>query len=116
VRGLNVLLAVLAFGLGTFAHAHAAGRNDIPGCYAWAKLETERPALSGRELVVIIDETMHMNESLQRSAWDHVIRYLRPGDSVRLYQFSAFLQEHYLRLQFAGVLEPPLEGRVRGRQ
>jgi len=37
------------------------------------------------------------------------------GDSVRLYQFSAFLQEHYLSLQFAGLLEPPLEGRVRGR-
>jgi len=115
VRGGRRLLAVLAFSLAALAPAHAAERNDIPSCYAWAKLEAERPALSGRELVVIIDQTVHMNEPLQRSAWEHVIRYVRPGDSVRLYQFSAFLQEHYLSLQFAGLLEPPLEGRVRGR-
>jgi len=114
MRGINRWLAALALGV-LWMPAHAAERNDIPSCYAWAKLEAEQPAPSGRELVVIVDQTVHINEPLQRSAWDHIIRYVKPGDSVRLYQFSAFLQEHYLSLQFAGLLEPPLEGRVRNR-
>jgi len=113
MRRLRGWLAVLILGSGM--PAHAAERNDLHSCYTWAKLEAEQPAASGRELVVIIDQTVHINEPLQRSAWEHVIRYVKPGDSVRLYQFSAFLQEHYLRLQFAGLLEPPLEGRVRNR-
>jgi len=118
MRGVGRWVASLALGVGAFGWmlpAHATERNDIPSCYAWAKLQAQQPAPSGRELVVIIDQTVQMNEALQRSAWDHVVRYVRPGDSVRLYQFSAFLQDHYLRLQFAGLLESPLEGRVRNR-
>jgi len=113
MHGIRYWLAVLIFGSGMLAHA--AERNDIPSCYAWAKLEAEQPAPSGRELVVIIDQTVQMEEPLQRKAWEHITRYLRPGDSVRLYQISAFLQDYYMRLQFAGLLEPPLEGRVRNR-
>jgi len=110
----TVITAVLGLGV-VSASAHAAERNDIPSCYAWAKLDAQQPAPSGRELVVIIDQTVHMNEALQKSAWAHVNRYVRPGDTVRLYQFSAFLQDHYLRLPFAGRLEAMLAGKVRSR-
>jgi len=117
---LTRTVTLLAFGmvaLATTALAaeHSSERNDIPSCYAWAKLNAQQPAPSGRELVVIIDQTVHMNEALQRSAWAHIVRYLRPGDAVRLYQFSAFLKDHYLRLPFAGRLEAPLETRARSR-
>jgi len=126
MRTLRCAVAVIVFGMGAvgtagYAYAaeqnvkHVATRNDIPSCYAWAKLQAQQPAPSGRELVVIIDQTVHVNEALQKSAWAHLARTLRPGDSVRLYQFSAFLQDHYLRLPFAGQLEAPLAGKVRNR-
>lgn len=107
------LLALLLTGLLPLAALAADERNDIPGCYPYAQLSQQQPAPSGRELVVIIDETVQMTQALQRSAWDHAMRYVRPGDSVRLYQFSAFLQNHYMKLQFAGVLDVPLQGKVR---
>lgn len=107
------LLALLLTGLLPLAALAADERNDIPGCYPYAQLTQQQPAPSGRELVVIIDETVQMTQALQRSAWDHAMRYVRPGDSVRLYQFSAFLQNHYMKLQFAGVLDVPLQGKVR---
>ncbi|WP_313517491.1 hypothetical protein [Pseudomonas sp.] len=93
--------------------AQAEERNDIPGCYPYAQLSDQQPAPSGRELVVIIDETVQMSPELQRSAWDHAMRYVQPGDRVRLYQFSAFLQNNYMKLQFAGTLDSPLQGKVR---
>lgn len=103
-----VLAWVLPLGL-----AQADERNDIPGCYAFAQLSQHQPAPSGRELVVIIDETVPMSQELQRAAWDSATRYLRPGDRVRLYQFSAFLQNHYMKLLFTGQLDSPLQGKVR---
>jgi len=115
VRTRALAATLLGASLCACATAHAADRNDIPSCYAWAKLDAQQPAPSGRELVVIIDQTVHMNETLQRSAWAHVIRTVRPGDTVRLYQFSAFLQDHYLRLPFVGRLEAPLEKKLRSR-
>lgn len=96
-----------------FGAVQASERNDIPGCYPHAQLTEHQPAPSGRELVVIIDETVQMPQPLQRSAWEHAMRYVQPGDSVRLYQFSAFLQNHYMKLQFAGQLDSPLQGKVR---
>jgi len=118
MRGIKhgLLLIALCWGVSGWAtHTHAAERNDIRSCYTQAKLDAQRPEPSGRELVVIVDQTVHMHEPLQRSAWEHIVRYLRPGDSVRLYQFSASLQDRYMSLPFAGVLEAPLEGRVRNR-
>jgi len=115
IRTAAALLGIGVVAASAYTAAHAAERNDIPSCYAWAKLDAQQPAPSGRELVVIIDQTVHMNEALQKSAWAHVNRYVRPGDAVRLYQFSAFLQDHYLRLPFAGRLEAPLAGKVRSR-
>jgi len=121
--GLLRTLTTTVCGLGlagTLACAYAAGtdsptRNDIPSCYAWANLDAQQPAPSGRELVVIIDQTVYLNDALQRTAWGHIVRTLRPGDAVRLYQFSAFLEDHYLRLPFVGRLEAPLASKARNR-
>jgi len=91
----------------------AAERNDLPSCYRYAQLASEQPAASGRALTVVIDETVNMPQALKSSAWEHTLRYLQPGDSIKLYQFSALLQNNYMKLQFAGILEKPLVGKVR---
>lgn len=107
------LLALPLAGILAIPLVHADERNDIPACYPYAQLSQQQPGPSGRELVVIIDETVPMSQALQRSAWDSAMRYVQPGDSIRLYQFSAFLQDHYMKLLFAGQLDSPLQGKVR---
>ncbi|VXC96225.1 conserved exported hypothetical protein [Pseudomonas sp. 8Z] len=109
----RLLRAVPLLGMLVLPLVHGQERNDIPACYPYAQLTQHQPAPSGRELVVIIDETVPMPQALQRAAWDSAMRYVRPGDSVRLYQFSAFLQDHYMKLLFAGQLDSPLQGKVR---
>ncbi|MCI0913082.1 MULTISPECIES: hypothetical protein [Pseudomonas] len=93
--------------------ALAAERNDLQSCYTRNGLADIKPAASGRELVVIIDQTIPMPEDLQRSSWGHIDRFVQPGDRVRLYTFSAFLPGEYQRLVYAGELDMPLQGDVR---
>ena len=93
--------------------ALAAERNDLQSCYARNGLSEIKPAGTGRELVVIIDQTIPMPEDLQRSSWGQIDRFVQAGDRVKLYTFSAFLPGEYLRLTYAGELDMPLEGEVR---
>ncbi|WP_429219011.1 hypothetical protein [Aeromonas veronii] len=93
--------------------ALAAERNDIQSCYERNGLADMKPAGTGRELVVIIDQTIPMPEDLQRSSWGQIERFVQAGDRVKLYTFSAFLPGEYLRLTYAGQLDMPLEGEVR---
>lgn len=93
--------------------ALAAERNDQQSCYERNGLTEMKPASSGRELVVIIDQTIPMPEDLQRSSWGQIDRFVQAGDHVKLYTFSAFLPGEYLRLTYAGELDMPLEGAVR---
>lgn len=107
---LKPLLALL-FCLPAFAQA--AERNEIPDCYAYAKASEFRAPASGRELTVIVDQTIPMPESIQKAAWGQINRFVAPGDRVRLYSFSAFLPTQFMQLRFAGELNSPLEGKVR---
>ena len=99
------LLLALAF---VPAALVAAERNDVPSCYAQAKIEQFRSAPSGRMLTVVVDQTTPLTPDLQKTAWGHIKRFLQPGDKLRLYSFSAYLEGHYTRLQFAGELEKPI--------
>lgn len=96
MRALLYALALLFPLLPTMALA--AERNDLGSCYSQAKLDQYRPAPSGRQLVVIVDQTVQMPDDLQRSAWNHIGRFVQPGDQVKLYSFSAFVPGEYMRL------------------
>jgi hypothetical protein len=91
----------------------AAERNDLQSCYERNQLVGIKPAGTGRELVVIIDQTIPMPEDLQHSSWGQIDRFVQSGDRVKLYTFSAFLPGEYLRLAYSGELDMPLEGDVR---
>lgn len=92
----------------------AAERNDVPSCYTQARIDEFRSDPSGRMLTVVVDQTTPLTQDLQRTAWGHIKRFLQPGDKLRLYSFSAYLQGHYTRLQFAGELERPIDPEVLG--
>ncbi|WP_285422492.1 hypothetical protein [Pseudomonas sp. efr-133-TYG-103a] len=91
----------------------AAERNDLPSCYEFAKLSQYRPQPSGRELIIIIDQTVQLPKDLKDSTYSHALRYVKPGDSVRLYQFSAYLPGNYMKLMYTGQLEGRLGDKVR---
>lgn len=93
--------------------AVAGERNDIPDCYAFAKVGDYRPAESGRELTVIIDQTIPMPEVIQKATWAQVQRFVQPGDKVRLYSFSAFVPGQFMQLRFAGQLNQGIDDKVR---
>lgn len=95
------------------ALGQAAERNDIPDCYGYAKVIDHRQPGSGRELTVIVDQTIPMPENIQKAAWGQINRFVAPGDKIRLYSFSAFLPDQFMQLRFAGELNQPLEGKVR---
>lgn len=92
----------------------AAERNDVQSCYSAAKIEVFRPAPSGRLLTVVVDQTTPLSEDLQKTAWSHIRRFIQPGDKLRLYSFSAYLEGRHTRLQFSGSLEKPLTEDVIG--
>lgn len=85
----------------------AAERNDLPSCYDAAKLSEYKPPASGRQLVVIVDQTIKMPDDIQRSDWEKIERFVQSGDRVKLYTFSAFVPGEYMRLQSDVTLEVP---------
>ncbi|MBN3051225.1 hypothetical protein H4F45_06990 [Pectobacterium brasiliense] len=102
---MRTLLSLLL--LGVTCVSQAVERNDIPSCYSFAKLDQHRPTDSGRELVVIVDQTVKVPVELKKSVWNQVVRYVQPGDHVVMYQFSALLQDNYMKRVFDGKLEMP---------
>lgn len=80
-------------------------RNDIPDCYQYAGLTDQRPASTGRELVVVVDETTQLTDDLKKEALAHVLRFVQPGDKIQLYRFSAYLPDSHMNLEFVGTLQ-----------
>lgn len=87
----------------------AAERNDVPSCYEITRLTEFKAPSSGRLLTVIVDQTTPLTKDLQKTAWNHIKRFMRSGDKLRLYSFSAYLNGRYTKLEFAGELESPIE-------
>lgn len=100
MRKLARVAATIAIGLTSLA-ANAA-RNDIPDCYTYANLTKFKPADSQRELVIAVDETTSLSEDLQKESLSHVLRFLKEGDRVLIYKFSAYTQDSHNELLFAG--------------
>ncbi|MCG2586785.1 hypothetical protein [Massilia sp. TS11] len=90
----------------------ASLHNQIPSCYAAGKLEVPAPA-SVQALFIVLDETVVLDDSLQRALWDAVRPQLQPGTQVAVYRFSAFSQGRYLDGVAGGTLEAPIDARLR---
>ena len=85
----------------------AAERNDLSSCYDRSGLSEFKGPASGRQLVVVVDQTIPMPQDIQRAAWDKIGRFVQPGDQVKLYTFSAFVPGEYMRLITDVTLDTP---------
>jgi hypothetical protein len=108
MRAVTFLLTLACLGLSGLTHA--TQRNDVPSCYGYADMSAYQPAPTGRELVVIIDQTTPLTTDLRRTALNAALRFVQPGDEVMIYQFSAYMADSYMRLPFEGRMEAPIEG------
>lgn len=105
----TILLAAMLLPAATMA----VERNDMASCYTTSKLTEYKPAPSGRQLVVIVDQTIKMPEDIQRSSWQKIERFVQPGDQVKLYTFSAFVPGEYMRLLADVTLDVPPSEQVK---
>lgn len=102
---MKALKALMIAALAMPCIALANERNDLQSCYETAQLPELKPPSSGRELIVVVDQTVPVPEDIQKQAWGQITRFVQPGDSIKLYSFSAFLPGEYLRLIYAGKLD-----------
>lgn len=93
----------------------AAERNDLGSCYDQTKLSEFKPQPSGRQLVVVVDQTIKMPEDIQKASWEKIVRFVQPGDQVKLYTFSAFVPGEYMRLKADVTLDSPQDDEVRNQ-
>ncbi len=114
VRGLACALLVGALGAsGVHAAPPAVPRDHaIPGCYEQWPERLPRPA-GGADLLVVIDQTTPLDARMQQIVGETVQRLLRPGTTVSVLSFSAFLPGRYLDVLVSGRIEGQVTGRAR---
>lgn len=81
--------------------------NDVPSCYAAFHL-TQPHAVPDKLVYVLLDQTVKLDPTLQRSVLDNVARMIQPGSKFVIAEFSAFSQDHYLQVLHTGIVENPL--------
>lgn len=107
------ILALRAFAVGACLAlcaalpAHAGLTNDVPSCYAANKIAS--PQVPYDQLIyVLIDQTVLLDATLQKSVLDNVQSMLKPGTKFVIAEFSAFSQGHYLNVLNTGIIERPI--------
>ena len=110
-RFLGLLLAGW-LGSPLIANAEAGGMAD--SCYARTHTQQWQAPASGRQLTVVIDQTVVLPDVLQHSVWDKVAAFIKPGDEVKLYTFSAVVPGQYMQLVADSTLDTPPSSSARG--
>lgn len=85
----------------------AAAQNVNSGsCYSRTHTQQWQPSGSGRQLTVVIDQTVVLPDALQHDVWNKVASFIAPGDEVKLYTFSALVPGQYMQLVADSYLDP----------
>ena len=105
------LLALALLCIATKAEA-ATNQNRVPSCYAANKIDVPQTP-SDREIFILLDQTVELDDGLKQSLADSVRDVLKAGTSFTILRFSAFSQGRYLEIVTAGVLEKPVPENLR---
>src|SRR5450631_1653900 len=85
--------------------------NAVPSCYD--QLREYAPHGAAGDLTVIIDQTNFLDARLRQIVRETVERLIRPGTSISVATFSAYLQGRYLDVLVSGLVEAPIDGAER---
>lgn len=93
--------------------AHAGLTNDVPSCYTANRIAA--PQVQYDQLIyVLVDQTVQLDATLQKSVLDNVQAMLQPGTKFVIAEFSAFSQGHYLNVLHTGIIERPIPASEEG--
>lgn len=80
-------------------------RNDIPSCYASMGLKSPSAKNDSRDLIIIVDKTVVFPKDIVTGAIETAQRFIKSGDRISVYSFSAFVPGQYMDIEWAGLLE-----------
>ncbi|MEZ8142077.1 hypothetical protein A1OO_19090 [Enterovibrio norvegicus FF-33] len=84
-------------------------RNDIPSC-SQGLPDDLVTTTAERELFVIIDRTMSasLNDRIMQETYGQISRFIRPGDSIQIIQFSSYNKDGFTSIALKGKTDMPL--------
>lgn len=80
-------------------------RNEVPSCYASLGLKAPSAKNNSRDLVIIVDKTVVFPKDIVIGAIETAQRFIKSGDRISVYSFSAFVPGQYMDMEWAGSLE-----------
>lgn len=93
--------SLLSGGLATFALMFswpAFSADGIPSCYDLVNISGVEAEPINRGLVVVIDNTIELDDNLKAEAYQKIINFIGEGDRVIIVSFSAFVQNQYTKI------------------
>lgn len=109
---VRILFSALVLSVIASQPLAAAPLNQIPSCYAANKLDISPPTQL-REVFILLDQTVVLDNDLKQSLATSVRSLMSPGTSFTVVRFSAFSQGHYLDVVSAGALEQGVPEKLR---
>lgn len=103
----NVVLILSMVLSALTASTAMAAQNDIPSCYAANKVKHYTAPYS-REVYVLVDQTVKLDQNLKKSVLENLVPLVQPGTRFVVTEFSAFSQGRYTQVLLRGVVEPPV--------
>ncbi len=79
----------------------------VPSCRAYAHIAAPT-APADVEIFVAVDQTTPFDAKLKQQIADNIRPFLAPGKAFTIFEFSAFVQGHYVNVLSSGLIEPPL--------
>ena len=101
-------IALAALLCGWCCAAAAGTLNEVPSCYAAAKIIPADQRGYSRLLYVLIDQTVTWNRDIESSIMDNLNANLTPGTKFVIADFSALAQGRYLQVLHTGIIEAPM--------
>ena len=86
-----LILAVLLWA------ASAGAANVIPNCYDLVDIEEASSPIK-RGLLVVVDNTIELDQALQMESFEKIVRFMGEGDRVVIVSFSAYVKDQYMKV------------------
>ena len=88
-------------------HVRADAADGLPSCYAANGIKPFGP-LYDKTFVVLIDQTVQLDQNLETQVLHSLDQMIQPGTHVIVGEFSAFSQGRYLNIAQNMVVEAPI--------
>ena len=75
----------------------AGAANVIPNCYDLVDIEEASPPIK-RGLLVVVDNTIELDQALQMESFEKIVRFMGEGDRVVVVSFSAYVNDQYMKV------------------